>query len=49
MESINTNFILVTQNKTAFTKSVRHEKGNKDLNLNRKIETLEKQHHQTQK
>ena len=32
----NTNFILPTQTKTDFAKSVRHEKGNKDLNLSRK-------------
>ena len=46
MESINTNFILLTQNKTDFTKSVPHEKG---LDLSRKIETSEQKHHQTQK
>ena len=39
VESINTNLILPTQNKTDFTNSVRYEKGNKDLNLSRKIET----------
>ena len=41
MESINTNLILPTQNKTDFTKSVRHGKGNKDLNLSRRIEISE--------
>ena len=41
MESINTNLILPTQNKTNFTKSVGHGKGNKDLNLSRRIEILE--------
>ena len=41
MKLINTNFILPTQTKTDFAKSVRHEKGNKDLNLSRKIKTLE--------
>ena len=40
-ESINTNLILPTQNKTDFTKSVRHGKGNKDLNLSRRIEISE--------
>ena len=39
VESINTILILPTQKKTGFTKFVRHEKGNKDLNLSRKIET----------
>ena len=38
VESINTNLILPTQNKTGFTKSVRHGKGKKDLNLSRRIE-----------
>ena len=37
MESINTGFILPTQNKTYFIKYVRHEKENKDLNLSRNI------------
>ena len=41
VESINTNLILPTQNKTDFTKSVRHEKRNKDSNLSRKMETSE--------
>ena len=41
VESINTNLILPTQNKTDFTKSARHGKGNKDLNLSRRIEILE--------
>ena len=41
MESINTNLIRPTQNKIVFTRSVRHEKGNKDLNLSRKIEISE--------
>ena len=41
VESINTNFILPTRNKTDFTKSVRHGKGNKDLNLSRSIEISE--------
>ena len=40
-KSINTNLILPTQNKTDFTKSVRHGKGNKDLNLSRRIEISE--------
>ena len=31
VESINTNLILPTQNKTDFTKSVRHGKGNKEI------------------
>ena len=33
VESINTNFILPTQNKTDFTKLARHKKRKKDLNL----------------
>ena len=37
-ESINTNLILPTQNKTDFINSGHHEKENKDLNLSRKIE-----------
>ena len=41
VESIDANLILPTQNKTDFTKSVRHEKGNKDLNLSRRIEISE--------
>ena len=41
VESINTNLILPTQNKTDFTKSVRHVKGNKVLNLSRRIEISE--------
>ena len=41
VESINTNLILPTQNKTDFTKSTCHGKGNKDLNLSRKIEISE--------
>ena len=41
VESINTSLILPTQNKTDNIKSVHHGKGNKDLNLSRKIETLE--------
>ena len=41
MESINTNLTVPTQNKTDFTKSVRHGKGSRDLNLGRKIETSE--------
>ena len=41
VDPINTNLILPTQNKTDFTKSVCHEKGNKDLNLSRKTEMLE--------
>ena len=41
MKSINTNLILPTQNKTDFTKSIRHEKENKYLNLSGKIETSE--------
>ena len=41
VESININLILPTQNKTDFTKSVRHGKGNKDLNLSRRIKILE--------
>ena len=41
MESINTSLILATQNKTDPIKSVHHGKGNKDLNLSRKIETSE--------
>ena len=41
VEPINTNLILPTQNKTDFTKSVRHGKGNKDLNLSRRIEIWE--------
>ena len=41
VDSINTNLILPTQNKSDFTRSVRHEKRNKDLNLSRKIETSE--------
>ena len=41
VESINTSLILPTQNKTDLMKSVHHEKGNKDLNLGRKIETSE--------
>ena len=41
VESINTSLILPTQNKTDPIKSVHHGKGNKDLNLNRKIETSE--------
>ena len=41
MESSNTNLILPTQNKTDFTKSVRHGKENKDLNLSRRIEISE--------
>ena len=41
VESINTNLILPTQNKTDFTKSVHHGKGNKDLNLSRRIEISE--------
>ena len=39
-ESINTNLILPTQNKTDFINSGHHEKENKDLNLSRKIEPL---------
>ena len=39
VESINTSLMLPTQNKTDLIKSVRHGKGNKDLNLSRKIET----------
>ena len=41
VKSINRNLILPTQNKTDFTKSVRHEEGNKDLNLSRRIEISE--------
>ena len=41
VESINTSLILPTQNKTDPIKSVHHGKGNKDLNLSRKIETSE--------
>ena len=41
MESINSNLILPTQNKTDFTKSVHHRKGSKYLNLSRRIEILE--------
>ena len=41
VESINTSLILPTQNKTDPIKSVLHGKGNKDLNLSRKIETSE--------
>ena len=41
VEPINTNLILPTQNKTDFTKSVGHGKGNKDLNLSRRIEISE--------
>ena len=41
MVSINTNLNLPTQNKTDFTKSVPHGKGNKDLNLRRRIEISE--------
>ena len=41
MESINTSLILPTQNKTDPIESVHHGKGNKDLNLSRKIETSE--------
>ena len=41
VESINKNPFLPTQNKTDFTKSVRHGKGNKDLNLSRRIEISE--------
>ena len=41
VESINTNLILPTQNKTDFTKSVRHEKGSKALNLSKRIEMSE--------
>ena len=39
VELINTNIILPTQNKTTFTKSVRH--GNKNLNLSGGIEISE--------
>ena len=41
VESINTNLILPAQNRTDFTKSVRRGKGNKDLNLSRRIEISE--------
>ena len=41
VESINTNPTLPTQNKTHFIEFDSHEKGNKDLKLSRKIETLE--------
>ena len=41
MESINRSLILPTQNKTDSTKPVRHGKGNKDLNLSRRIEISE--------
>ena len=41
VESINTNLILPTQNETDPIKSVHHGKGNKDLNLSRKIEISE--------
>ena len=41
MESINTNLILPTKNKTDFTKSVRQGKRNKDLNLSKRIEISE--------
>ena len=41
MESISTSLILPIQNKNEPVKSVHHGKGNKDLNLSRKIETSE--------
>ena len=41
MELINTSLILPTQSKTDPIKSVHHGKGNKDLNLSRKIEISE--------
>ena len=41
VELVNTSLILPTQNKTDLIKSVHQRKGNKDLNLSRKIETSE--------